>query len=61
MLHKYNYYISGRYPSSCRYLKHHPFFYLKHNISETVFCLRLQEKPTHLGPIDRENPYLRIC
>jgi hypothetical protein len=29
-----------------------PAFYLKHNVSETGFCLRLQVKPTQLGPID---------
>jgi hypothetical protein len=36
-------------------------FYLKkkHNVSETWFCLRLREKPTQLGPIDRASPYLR--
>jgi hypothetical protein len=28
-------------------------FYLKHNVSETGFCLRLQVEPTQLGPIDR--------
>jgi hypothetical protein len=32
----------------------------KHNVSETGFCLRLQAKPTHLGPIDRAGPYLQI-
>jgi hypothetical protein len=31
-----NYYVSGRYPSSC--------FYLKCIVSETGFCLRLQVK-----------------
>jgi hypothetical protein len=33
-----------------------PVFYLKHNVSETGFCLRLQVKPTQLGPIDRTSP-----
>jgi hypothetical protein len=36
-----------------------PCFYLKHNVSETRFCLRLQVEPTQLGPIDRASPYLR--
>jgi hypothetical protein len=34
-------------------------FYLKHNVSETGFCLRLQVKPTQLNQIDRASPYLR--
>jgi hypothetical protein len=29
----------------------------KRNVSETGFCLRLQVKPTQLGPIDRASPY----
>jgi hypothetical protein len=28
-------------------------FYLKHDVSETGFCLRLQVELTQLGPIDR--------
>jgi hypothetical protein len=36
-----------------------PVFYLKHNVSETGFSLRLQVEPTQLGPIDRASPYLR--
>jgi hypothetical protein len=28
-------------------------FYLKYNVSETGFYLRLQLEPTQLGPIDR--------
>jgi hypothetical protein len=37
-----------------------PFSFIsKHNVSETGFCLRLQVKPTQLGPIDRISPYLR--
>jgi hypothetical protein len=43
---------NGHYSSSC--------FYLKHNVSDTGFCLRLQVKPTPLGSIDRASPYLRI-
>jgi hypothetical protein len=38
---------------------HRPVFYLKYNISETEFCLRLQIKPIQLGPIDTASPYLR--
>jgi hypothetical protein len=34
-------------------------FCLKHNVSETEFCFRLQVEPTQLGPIDRASPYLR--
>jgi hypothetical protein len=42
---------------------HRPVFYLKHDVSETEFCLRLEVEPTHLGPIDpdwneREELYL---
>jgi hypothetical protein len=37
---------------------HRPVFILKHNVSETGFCLRLQVEPTQLGPIDRISPYL---
>jgi hypothetical protein len=33
-------------------------YFSKHNVSETEFCLRLQVKPTQLGPIDRASPYL---
>jgi hypothetical protein len=35
---------------------HRPVFYLKHKVSETGFCLRLQVIPTQLGPIDRGSP-----
>jgi hypothetical protein len=30
-------------------------FYLKHDVSEIVFFLRLQVEPTQLGPIDRRD------
>jgi hypothetical protein len=47
-------------------INHRHFFYLKYravyfsnNVSETGFCLRLQVKPTQLGPIDRAIPHLR--
>jgi hypothetical protein len=33
--------------------------YLKHNVSETGFCLRRQVEHTQLGPIDRARPHLR--
>jgi hypothetical protein len=46
----YNYCVSGHRPLSC--------FYLKHNVSETEFCLCLQVEPTQLGPIDRDSPHL---
>jgi hypothetical protein len=35
------------------------FLYLKHNVSETGFCLLLQVAPTELGPTDRASPYFR--
>jgi hypothetical protein len=43
---------------------HRPVYYLKHDISETLFSLRLQVEPIQLGPIniaglspsDRKNP-----
>jgi hypothetical protein len=56
---KYQYYVSGHYPSSCLYLKTVLFIFSKHNVSETGFYLRLQVKPTQLGPINRASPYLR--
>jgi hypothetical protein len=55
----YKYDVSGYYPSSCFYLKHSPVYVSKHKVSETGICLRLQEKTTQLGPIDRASPYLR--
>jgi hypothetical protein len=48
----YKYYVCGHYPSSRLYLKT-VLFIFKNNVSETGFCLRLQVKPTLLGPIDR--------
>jgi hypothetical protein len=32
---------------------------IKNGVSETEICLRLQTKPTLLGPIDRTSPYLQ--
>jgi hypothetical protein len=40
-------------------LKHRPVYFSKHNVSETEFCLRLEEKHIQWGPIDRASPYLR--
>jgi hypothetical protein len=51
MVHEYKCYVSGHYPSTC--------FYLKHNVLETGFCLRLQVKPTQLSPINRASPCLQ--
>jgi hypothetical protein len=31
---------------------HRPLFYLKHDASETGFCLRPQVRPTEMGPIE---------
>jgi hypothetical protein len=39
-------------------ITHCSVFYLKHNVSETGFCLLLQVEPTQLGPINRNNLYL---
>jgi hypothetical protein len=33
--------------------------YLKHNVSETGFCIHFQAKPTQLGPVDRASPYFQ--
>jgi hypothetical protein len=33
-------------------------FSSNHNVSETEFCLRLQVKPTQLGPINRARAYI---
>jgi hypothetical protein len=56
----YKYYVSGHYPLSCFYVKTHPVYTLKHNILETGFSLHLQVKPTQLGPINRDIPYLQV-
>jgi hypothetical protein len=32
---------------------HRSGFYLEHNVSQTVFCLRLQVKPAQLSPIGK--------
>jgi hypothetical protein len=34
-------------------------FLFKTHVSDTGFCLRLQVKPTQLGPIERANHYLQ--
>jgi hypothetical protein len=48
----------GTWYPLCRYLRgldiiHRPALYLKHDISETGFCLRLQVETTQMGPIQR--------
>jgi hypothetical protein len=46
-------------PASTRFVLdiiYRPMFYLKLNVSETGFCLRLQVEPTQLRPIDRASP-----
>jgi hypothetical protein len=45
------YYVSGHYPSSYFYLKHRHVYISKHIVSEAEFNLRLQVKPSQLGPI----------
>jgi hypothetical protein len=52
----YKYYVSGHYPSS--------YFYLKHNVSESGCCRRLQVKPTQFDSIHTASPCLQkhnIC
>jgi hypothetical protein len=34
---------------------HRPVYYLKHSVSETGVCPRIQVEPTQLGPINRTN------
>jgi hypothetical protein len=36
-----------------------PVFYLKHDVSETEFCLRRQMEPSQMGPIKRASLFLR--
>jgi hypothetical protein len=36
---------------------HYTLFYLKHNVLETGFCIRIQAEPTQLGPIDRASVF----
>jgi hypothetical protein len=36
-------------------ITHRPVYYLKHSVSETGFCSRLQVEPTKLGPTDSAN------
>jgi hypothetical protein len=38
---------------------HRPVLYLKHDVSETGFCLRLQVEITQVGPIERAS--LCLC
>jgi hypothetical protein len=41
------------------YIIHRPIFILKHNVSESGFCLRLEAKSVQLGPSDNYIRYLR--
>jgi hypothetical protein len=34
---------------------HRPVFYLKHSVSESSFCLRLQAEPIQIGKVHRAN------
>jgi hypothetical protein len=38
---------------------HRPVYISEHSASETGLYLLFQVKPTHLGPIDRADPYVR--
>jgi hypothetical protein len=38
---------------------HRPVFYLKHKVSDTGVCLRVQVKPTQFGPMHRASLCLR--
>jgi hypothetical protein len=42
------------------YIIHRPVLYLKQDVSETRFCLRLQAEPTQLGQIDRTSLSLSL-
>jgi hypothetical protein len=53
------YCVFGHYPLSIFIERRRPVYFSKHRVSETGFCLRLQVKPTQLGPVDRASPYLR--
>jgi hypothetical protein len=48
----HNYHNPGHYPSSC--------LYLKHKVSETEFCLRLQVEHNQLGSMDRSSLCFRL-
>jgi hypothetical protein len=37
------------------------YFYLNHDVSETDFCLRLQMKPTQMGPMETTSVCLCLC
>jgi hypothetical protein len=39
---------------------HHRVFHIKHNVSETGFCLRLQVEATQLGPVQRQRLALSL-
>jgi hypothetical protein len=40
--------------------KHRPVYISKHSVSETGFSLRLQVKPTRLGPLNRASSYQEV-
>jgi hypothetical protein len=46
-------------PSSEPSRIYRPVYIWEHNVSGTGLYLRLQVKPTQLGPIDRASPFLR--
>lgn len=46
---QWTYFVPGYYPLCCLYIKTPSCLFIKHNVSETVFCIRPQVKPTQLG------------
>jgi hypothetical protein len=50
MVYQYNYHNSRYYPL---YIIYYPVFHLKHDFSQTGFCLRFQVEHAQLCPIDR--------
>jgi hypothetical protein len=49
---QYKYFVYGHYQWSCLYLKHHPDYFSKHNVSEAIFCpdLHVETYSTSVGP-----------
>jgi hypothetical protein len=41
-------------------ITHRPILYLKHDVSETWFCLRLQTEPTKMDPTERASLSLSL-
>jgi hypothetical protein len=58
MVHFYKYYVFGHIHRLV-FNQKPSYLYLKHNVSETEFCPRIQVKPTLLDPPDTASPYLR--